>query len=134
MQIPFHKTYITDDEINEVVDSLKSGWITMGPKTVRFEEAFNQYIGSKHSIAVNSCTAALHLQEGLWGRCFLDCITLYNVLFPGQQAEGGCYMATRLKQEDFIRLPQEPKKTMYRMLLVPEFLLRLPGHDGGRKN
>jgi hypothetical protein len=35
-------------------------------------------------------------------------------------------MATRLKQ-DFIRLPQEPKKTIYRMLLVPEFLLRLPG-------
>jgi hypothetical protein len=34
-------------------------------------------------------------------------------------------MATRLKQEDFIRLPQEPKKTIYRMLLVPEFLLRL---------
>jgi len=55
MNIPFHKTYITDDEINEVVDSLKSGWITMGPKTVRFEEEFNRYIGSKHSIAVNSC-------------------------------------------------------------------------------
>lgn len=61
MQIPFHKTYITDEEISEVVDSLKSGWITMGPKTVRFEEEFNRYIGSKHSIAVNSCTAALHL-------------------------------------------------------------------------
>lgn len=61
MQIPFHKTYITDDEIAEVVDSLRSGWITMGPKTVRFEEEFNRYIGSKHSIAVNSCTAALHL-------------------------------------------------------------------------
>lgn len=61
MQIPFHKPYITDDEIAEVVDSLKSGWITMGPKTVRFEEEFGSYIGSKHSVAVNSCTAALHL-------------------------------------------------------------------------
>jgi dTDP-4-amino-4,6-dideoxygalactose transaminase len=61
MDIPFHKPYITDDEIAEVVDSLKSGWITMGPKTVRFEEEFGSYIGSKHSVAVNSCTAALHL-------------------------------------------------------------------------
>jgi perosamine synthetase len=61
MQIPFHKPYITDKEIDEVVDSLKSGWHTMGPKTVRFEQDFNGYIGSDHSIAVNSGTAALHL-------------------------------------------------------------------------
>jgi dTDP-4-amino-4,6-dideoxygalactose transaminase len=61
MKIPFHKPTITDDEIDEVVDSLRSGWITMGPKTVKFEEAFTKYIGIKHSIAVNSCTAALHL-------------------------------------------------------------------------
>src|SRR4030042_4342436 len=61
MKIPFHKTYIAEEEIAEVVDSLKSGWITMGPKTVRFEEEFGKYIGTKNSIAVNSCTAALHL-------------------------------------------------------------------------
>jgi dTDP-4-amino-4,6-dideoxygalactose transaminase len=61
VNIPFHKPYITDDEISEVVDSLKSGWLTMGPKTVRFEEEFGKYTGARHSIAVNSCTAALHL-------------------------------------------------------------------------
>jgi dTDP-4-amino-4,6-dideoxygalactose transaminase len=61
MQVPFHKPYITDEEIDEVVASLRSGWITMGPKTVRFEEEFGRYVGSKHAIAVNSCTAALHL-------------------------------------------------------------------------
>lgn len=61
MQIPFHKPYITDDEIDEVVDSLRSGWLTMGPKTHRFEKEFAGYIGSRHAIAVNSCTAALHL-------------------------------------------------------------------------
>jgi len=44
MAIPFHKAYITDEEISEVVDSLKSGWITMGPKTVEFEDAqFSNY-------------------------------------------------------------------------------------------
>jgi len=61
MDIPFHKPYISDDEIAEVLDTLKSGWITMGPKTVKFEEEFAKYIGSKHAVAVNSGTAALHL-------------------------------------------------------------------------
>ena len=61
MQVPFHKPDISDEEIAEVLDTLKSGWITMGPKTLRFEEEFGRYIGSKHAIAVNSGTAALHL-------------------------------------------------------------------------
>lgn len=61
MQIPFHKTHTTQDEIDEVVDSLKSGWLTMGPKTVKFEEEFNSYIGSENAISLNSATAALHL-------------------------------------------------------------------------
>ena len=61
MQIPFHKPYITEEEIEGVVDSLRNGWLTMGKKTIEFEERFKTYIGSKHAIAVNSCTAALHL-------------------------------------------------------------------------
>lgn len=61
MKILFHKPHIHDEEISAVVDSLKSGWITMGPKTMRFEEEFAGYIGSRHSVSVNSCTAALHL-------------------------------------------------------------------------
>lgn len=61
MEIPFHRAYITEDEIAEVVDSLRSGWLTMGPKTVRFEELFCLYTGARHALAVNSCTAALHL-------------------------------------------------------------------------
>jgi dTDP-4-amino-4,6-dideoxygalactose transaminase len=61
MEIPFHKPYIAEEEISEVVDTLKSGWITMGPKTIRFEEEFAGYISSKYAVAVNSGTAALHL-------------------------------------------------------------------------
>jgi dTDP-4-amino-4,6-dideoxygalactose transaminase len=61
MEIPFHKPYISEDEISEVVDTLRSGWITMGPKTLRFEEEFAKYIPSHHAVAVNSGTAALHL-------------------------------------------------------------------------
>jgi len=60
--IPFHIPDIGDDEINEVVDSLRSGWLTTGPKTRRFEEEFARFIGSGvEALAVNSATAGLHL-------------------------------------------------------------------------
>jgi len=61
MQIPFHKPYITEAEIQEVVETLRSGWLTTGAKTKAFEQAFSDYIGLDHAVAVNSCTAALHL-------------------------------------------------------------------------
>lgn len=61
MEIPFHKPCIGEEEIAGVVDTLRSGWLTMGPKTIRFEEEFARYIGSPHAVAVNSGTAALHL-------------------------------------------------------------------------
>jgi dTDP-4-amino-4,6-dideoxygalactose transaminase len=50
-----------DEEYEEVVDTLRSGWITMGPKTRRFEEAFAPYVEASHAVAVSSCTAGLHL-------------------------------------------------------------------------
>jgi UDP-4-amino-4,6-dideoxy-N-acetyl-beta-L-altrosamine transaminase len=59
--LPFSLPLIENDEIEEVVDTLRSGWITTGPKTKKFEEEFQKYIGCKHAVAVNSCTAALHL-------------------------------------------------------------------------
>lgn len=61
MQIPFHKTHTTREEINAAIDAIESGWVTMGPKTLAFEEAFKDYIGSKDAVGVNSATAALHL-------------------------------------------------------------------------
>jgi perosamine synthetase len=59
--IPFHKPAIGEDEIRSVVETLKSGWLTTGPKVKRFEEDFATYLGCKHAVAVNSGTAALHL-------------------------------------------------------------------------
>jgi len=59
--IPFSLPHLEKEELNEVVDSLKSGWITTGPKVQYFEKEFSKYIGAKHVVAVNSCTAALHL-------------------------------------------------------------------------
>src|SRR5262249_18465980 len=59
--IPFSLPDIGSEEIDEVVATLKSGWITTGQRTAQFEEEFRQYTGAKHALAVNSCTAALHL-------------------------------------------------------------------------
>ncbi|MEO5333529.1 MAG: DegT/DnrJ/EryC1/StrS family aminotransferase [Magnetococcus sp. YQC-5] len=57
----FGKPYLEEDEIQEVVESLRSGWLGTGPKTTRFENDFKAYKEAPHAIAVNSCTAALHL-------------------------------------------------------------------------
>ena len=59
--LPFSLPTIEEDEISEVVDSLRSGWITSGPKVIRFEEDFKNYIGCSHAVAVNSGTAGLHI-------------------------------------------------------------------------
>ncbi len=59
--LPFALPCIGEEEINEVVDTLKSGWLTTGPKTKRFENDFAQFVGADHALAVNSCTAGLHL-------------------------------------------------------------------------
>ncbi len=61
--IPFALPEIGDEEINEVVDSLRSGWVTTGPKTKKFEERFKEYLGdsSLFTMAVNSATSGLHL-------------------------------------------------------------------------
>jgi dTDP-4-amino-4,6-dideoxygalactose transaminase len=59
--LPFHLPDIREDEIQGVVDTLRSGWLTTGPKTKQFEEDFARYVGCRYAVAVNSCTAALHL-------------------------------------------------------------------------
>ncbi len=59
--IVFGKPKISEDEIAEVVDTLRSGWIGTGPKAQQFEQLFCQYTGAKHSVSLNSCTAGLHL-------------------------------------------------------------------------
>ena len=59
--LPFGLPLIGKEEEEEVLDTLRSGWLTTGPKTKRLEADFKDYLGCKHAICVNSCTAALHL-------------------------------------------------------------------------
>jgi dTDP-4-amino-4,6-dideoxygalactose transaminase len=59
--LPFSTPTIEEAEINEVVDSLRSGWITTGPKVKRFEEDFKAYVGAPYAVPLTSATAGLHL-------------------------------------------------------------------------
>lgn len=59
--LTFGAPRIEEDEIQSVVDTMRSGWIGTGPKVAIFEKEFSKYIGTEYAVAVNSCTAALHL-------------------------------------------------------------------------
>jgi dTDP-4-amino-4,6-dideoxygalactose transaminase len=59
--LPFCQPSISEEEIEEVSEVLRSGWLTSGPKVIEFEEHFKEYIGCDEAIATNSCTAGLHL-------------------------------------------------------------------------
>jgi dTDP-4-amino-4,6-dideoxygalactose transaminase len=58
----FHRPWLGEEEEREILDTLRSGWLTTGPKTRQFEQRFAKYIGCKHAIGLNSCTAGLHLR------------------------------------------------------------------------
>jgi UDP-4-amino-4,6-dideoxy-N-acetyl-beta-L-altrosamine transaminase len=59
--IPYGRQHITDEDINDVVNALKSDFLTQGPEIAAFEKAFAEYIGCKYAVAVSNGTAALHL-------------------------------------------------------------------------
>ena len=59
--VPFCLPFTGDLEKKEVIASLNSGWLTTGPKVALFEERFRKFVGARHAVALNSCTAALHL-------------------------------------------------------------------------
>jgi dTDP-4-amino-4,6-dideoxygalactose transaminase len=60
-QVPYHRPAIGPDEEREVLEALRSGWITTGPKAKQFEKDFAAYVGARHALAVAHCTGALHL-------------------------------------------------------------------------
>lgn len=61
MNVPIARTALTEEEIQSVLGPLRSGWLVQGPKVREFEEKWSAFVGAKHSIAVTSCTTALHL-------------------------------------------------------------------------
>jgi dTDP-4-amino-4,6-dideoxygalactose transaminase len=61
VEIPLFDLRLEPEDLEAVAETLRSGWLTMGPRTQAFEQAFAEHLGARHAIAVSSCTAALHL-------------------------------------------------------------------------
>jgi len=80
--VQFHKPYINDEEIDEVVATLKAGWLSMGPRTIQFEENFKNYIGADFSVSVNSWTAGGHLSLEAFGIQPGDEVIVPTMTFP----------------------------------------------------
>jgi dTDP-4-amino-4,6-dideoxygalactose transaminase len=90
--IPFHVPSIGEEEVREVEATLRSGWLTTGPRTAQFEKEFGAYVGASHAIAVNSCTAGLHVAFAALGIGKGDevittpltfCSTVHTILHAG---------------------------------------------------
>jgi perosamine synthetase len=67
LRVPFFRPDVGEAEIAEVVATLRSGWLTTGPRTERFERAFEEAVGARHAVALSSCTAALHVAMAALG-------------------------------------------------------------------
>ena len=98
--IPFSISEIDNDEIFEVIDTLRSGWITSGPKTKQFESNFQDFIGSDvEAIAVNSATSGLHLALEALGVSKGDEVIVPSLTFTAT-AEVARYLGANIKLVD----------------------------------
>jgi dTDP-4-amino-4,6-dideoxygalactose transaminase len=68
-QLPLFDLRLEPQDLEAVAETLRSGWLTLGPRTAEFEEAFAAHLGARHAIALSSCTAALHLAYLAAGVC-----------------------------------------------------------------
>jgi len=79
--LPYHRATIEEEEINAVLEVLRSGWLTTGPRVREFEAAFAKFVGSDHAVAFSSCTAALHLALATIGLAEGDEVILPTMTF-----------------------------------------------------
>jgi perosamine synthetase len=94
VQVPFHRVALGDEEVQAVSEVIRSGWMTMGPKTFEFEKEFAKYVGAEHAIAVSTGTAALHLSLEAAGVQAGDEVMLPTTTFTAT-AEAVTYLGAR---------------------------------------
>lgn len=99
-KIPFSKITIGDEEIKNVVETIKSGWVVLGPKTQEFEREFANYVGSNYAVFVDSGTAALFL--AIKATNYKDSITIPSLTFVAD-AEVIYHAGLKIKFEDINR-------------------------------
>ena len=81
LSVPFFRPDLSGGEVEEVVAALRSGWLTTGPRVRRFEEQFAAAVRGGHAVAVNSCTAALHLAVEALGLKAGDAVLVPTMTF-----------------------------------------------------
>ncbi|HSP86833.1 MAG TPA: DegT/DnrJ/EryC1/StrS family aminotransferase [Ignavibacteriaceae bacterium] len=127
----FHKPFISEEEVNEIVDTVRSGWLSMGPKTIKFEEAFNAYIGAKKSLAVSSWTAAGHLALEAYELKAGDEVIVPTMTFPAT-AEIVCYFGAKPVIVDVDESTLNISLSEIEKAITPKTKAIIPVHYGGQ--
>jgi perosamine synthetase len=127
----FHKPFLSEEEVDEIVDTVRSGWLSMGPKTLRFESEFNKYIGSKKSIAVSSWTAAGHLTLEAFGLKAGDEVIVPTMTFPAT-AEIVCYFGAKPVIVDVAEDTLNISLKEIEKAITPKTKAIIPVHYGGQ--
>ena len=129
--IPFALPDIGDDEINEMVDTLRTGWITTGPKVKRFESDFQRFIGSGvEAISVNSATAGLHLSLEALGVSEGDEVIIPSLTFTAT-AEVVRYLGANVKIVDIDPVTLNIDIKAIRAAITPKTKVIMPVHYAG---
>ncbi|MFP5206561.1 MAG: DegT/DnrJ/EryC1/StrS family aminotransferase [Acidobacteriota bacterium] len=92
--VPFHSPDVGEQEAQAAAEVIRSGWLTMGQKTIDFEQMFATYVGAKHAVGVSSCTAGLHLALDAIGLKEGDEVLVPTTTFTSS-AEVVCYFKAR---------------------------------------
>jgi dTDP-4-amino-4,6-dideoxygalactose transaminase len=128
--LPFALPDITEREIAEVADALRSLWITTGPRAKELEKLFAQAVGAQHAVAVNSCTAALHLALEALGVKEGDEVIVPTMTFAAT-AEVVRYMNARPVLVDVLAADQQMDPAAFERAITQRTRAVIPVHFGG---
>ncbi len=131
LRVPFHRASVGEEEVLAASEVIRSGWLTMGPKTFEFEDKFAKYVGARYAVAVSTGTAALHLALEAAGVQAGDEILLPTTTFTAT-AEAVIYLRARpvLVDIDPLTMNLDPEDTARR--ITPKTKAIIPVHFGGQ--
>jgi dTDP-4-amino-4,6-dideoxygalactose transaminase len=129
--IPFARPDIGDEEIAAVTAVLRSGWLTTGPRTKEFEQEFAHAVGARHAVAVNSCTAALHLALEAIGVRPGDEVIVPTLTFAAT-AEVVRYLNAKPVLVDVLSADHQIDPVCCQRALTPQTKAIIPVHFGGQ--
>jgi len=129
--ILFHKPYITNEEIDGVTETLKSGWLTTGPRAIQFENEFKSHVNSKYALAANSWTAAGHLALESFDIKEGDEVIIPSITFAAT-AEIICYLRAKPVIVDVQPGTLNIDPRCIEQAITPKTKAVIPVHFGGQ--